>query len=138
VLKTAPAIRFRIDFAENSNVGPGKIALLEAIQTHGSLSAAARAMKLSYRRAWLLLDSLNRAFTEPVSVNSVGGSGGGGVQITPFGSLLINRYRDIEKRFNELGEESLKEIQAHVRPHAASGAKRTPLTKRPGRPPDAT
>jgi molybdate transport system regulatory protein len=81
-MKSAPLNRFRIDFAENSNIGPGKIALLESIQTHGSVSAAARAMKLSYRRAWLLLESLNRAFSDPVSVNSVGGIGGGGVQIT--------------------------------------------------------
>jgi molybdate transport system regulatory protein len=129
-MKTAPAIRFRIDFAENSNVGPGKIALLEAIQTHGSLSAAARAMKLSYRRAWLLLDSLNQAFTDPVSVNSVGGTGGGGVQITEFGALLIHRYRDIEKRFNELSAAHLEDIQAKVKPHPASGAKRTPLSKK--------
>ena len=54
----APSIRFRIDFAENLNLGPGKIALLEAIGIHGSLSTAAASIGLSYRRAWLLLDSL--------------------------------------------------------------------------------
>ena len=59
-MKQAPLIRFRIDFAENSNLGPGKIALLEGIRTFGSVSEAARRMGISYRRAWLLLDSVNK------------------------------------------------------------------------------
>jgi molybdate transport system regulatory protein len=129
IMKTAPLIRFRIDFAENSNVGPGKIALLEAIQAHGSVSAAARSMKLSYRRAWLLLESLNQAFTDRVSVNSVGGVGGGGVQITPFGALLIKRYREIEQRFNELANEYLEDIQARIKPPLSVIAKRVAVTK---------
>jgi molybdate transport system regulatory protein len=128
-MKTAPLIRFRIDFAENSNIGPGKIALLEGIQTHGSLSAAARAMKLSYRRAWLLLESLNQAFSDRVSINSVGGIGGGGVQITPFGVLLIKRYREIEQRFTELANEYLKDIQSRVKPRRSVVAKKVPVTK---------
>jgi molybdate transport system regulatory protein len=129
-MKTAPLIRFRIDFAETSNLGPGKIALLEAIQTHGSLSAAARAIKLSYRRAWLLLESLNQQFRDRVSVNSVGGIGGGGVQITPFGVLLIKRYREIEQRFTELSNEYLKDIQPRITPPRSDIAKRVPVTKR--------
>jgi molybdate transport system regulatory protein len=128
-MKTAPSIRFRIDFAENSNIGPGKIALLEAIEMHGSVSAAARAMKLSYRRAWLLLESLNQAFTDRVSVNSVGGAGGGGVQLTPFGVLLIKRYREIEQRFTEVGREYLEDIQARIKPPVSVIAKRVPVTK---------
>jgi molybdate transport system regulatory protein len=129
-MNTAPAIRFRIDFAENSNIGPGKIALLEAIQMHGSLSAAARALKLSYRRAWLLLDSLNRGFLEPVSVNSVGGVGGGGVNITPFGALLIKRYREVEHLFNEIGRTQLEDIRSQIKPQSAALARRVPVTKR--------
>ena len=69
-MKQAPLIRFRIDFAENSNLGPGKIALLEGIRTYGSMSEAARRMGISYRRAWLLLDSLNKSFNLPATVNS--------------------------------------------------------------------
>jgi molybdate transport system regulatory protein len=129
-MNTAPAIRFRIDFAENSNIGPGKIALLEAIQMHGSLSSAARALKLSYRRAWLLLDSLNRGFLEPVSVNSVGGVGGGGVNITPFGTLLIKRYREVEHLFNEIGATQLEDIRSRIKPQSAALARRVPVTKR--------
>ena len=63
-----PVIHFRIDFAANSWVGPGKIELLEAIRVDGSLSQAARSLGMSYRRAWLLVDSLNSYFREPVSV----------------------------------------------------------------------
>jgi len=129
MLKSAPLIRFRIDFAENSNIGPGKIALLEAIQTHGSLSAAARDLKLSYRRAWLLLESLTRAFRERVSINSTGGSGGGGVKVTPFGVLLVTRYREVEQRFNALGGEYLADIQSRVRPQRAAVTKRVPVSK---------
>jgi molybdate transport system regulatory protein len=128
-MKTAPFIRFRIDFAENSNIGPGKISLLEAIQTHGSVSAAARTMKMSYRRAWLLLESLNQAFSDRVSVNSVGGVGGGGVQITPFGALLIKRYREIELRFNELSNEYLKDIQPRISTQQTILSKPVPVTK---------
>jgi len=129
-MKTAPSIRFRIDFAENSNIGPGKIALLEAIQRHGSMSAAGRAMNMSYRRAWLLLESLNQAFIDRVSINTVGGLGGGGVEITPFGALLIKRYREIEERFSQLVDEYLKDIQVRVQPHKTTMAKRVPVTKK--------
>jgi len=93
---TTPAIRFRIDFAANTWVGPGKIELLEAIRHHGSLSQGARSLGMSYRRAWLLIDSLNSCFREPVTRATVGGKGGGGVQITAFGESLIKSYRDLD------------------------------------------
>jgi molybdate transport system regulatory protein len=73
-----PSIRFRVDFGPKSAVGPGKIALLEYIERSGSLSQAARDLKMSYRRAWLLLDSLNSSFVEPVTVAKVGRAGHGG------------------------------------------------------------
>jgi len=78
-MKPGPLIRFRIDFADNSNLGPGKIASLEEIKRCGSLSEAARRIGLSYRRAWLLLDSLDNSFDVPATINSTGGRGGGGV-----------------------------------------------------------
>jgi len=93
-MKKAPLIRFRVDFTEHSNLGPGKVALLEEIRKYGSLSEAARRMRMSYRRAWLLLDSLNNSFDVPATVNSTGGRGGGGAEVTPFGVLLIERYRE--------------------------------------------
>lgn len=113
-MKQAPLIRFRIDFTEYSNLGPGKIALLEGIRTYRSVSEAARQMGVSYRRAWLLLDSLNKTFDVPATVNSAGGRGGGGAEITPFGVLVIDRYREVERKLNEVAGECLKEIRTRV------------------------
>lgn len=115
-----PSIRFRIDFAESSNIGPGKIALMEAIRTHGSLSEAARELKMSYRRAWLLLDSLNKSFDRPVSINSAGGSGGGGAIITDFGVLLIRSYRALESEISVIAKRHLKSILPRTLSGAAS------------------
>lgn len=129
-MKQAPLIRFRIDFSDEANVGPGKIALLESIKAHGSVSAAGRALGISYRRAWLLLDSLNKSFDIPVSVNSVGGRGGGGVEVTAFGDLLIERYRAVEQKFSDLGSEYLQEIRAHVTLRRAAVFQRVPVTKK--------
>jgi molybdate transport system regulatory protein len=129
-MKQAPLIRFRIDFAENSNLGPGKIALLEGIRTCGSVSEAARRMGISYRRAWLLLDSVNKSFDMPVTVNSVGGRGGGGAEITPFGVLLIERYREVERKLNDVAGECLKEIRARVTRGTAASARKVPLSKK--------
>jgi molybdate transport system regulatory protein len=92
-----PVIRFRIDFAANSWVGPGKIELLEAIRRHGSLSQAARSLGMSYRRAWLLIASLNSYFQKPVTQATTGGKGGGGVTITRFGETLIKSYRELSR-----------------------------------------
>jgi molybdate transport system regulatory protein len=92
----APVIRFRIDFAMNSWVGPGKIELLEAIRRHGSLTRAARSLGMSYRRAWLLIEHLNSCFREPVTLATTGGKGGGGVTLTTFGQSLITSYRELE------------------------------------------
>jgi molybdate transport system regulatory protein len=113
-MKSSPLIRFRIDFGEHSNIGPGKVALLEGIKDRGSVSEAARSMGMSYRRAWLLLNSVNQSFNLPATINSVGGRGGGGAEITPFGSLLIERYREVERKLNAVAEEYLGEIRAQV------------------------
>jgi len=114
MLMKDPAIRFRIDFSENIHLGPGKIALLEALQAAGSISDAARKMKMSYRRAWLLVDSLNTAFVEPVVISATGGKGGGGAQVTAFGTHLVTRYRALEREISQLGKQSLADILPHV------------------------
>jgi molybdate transport system regulatory protein len=113
-VKRATSIRFRIDFADNLNLGPGKIALLEAIETHGSLVRAATSLQMSYRRAWLLLDSLNETFNEPVTHSSAGGKSGGRSSITEFGRLLIKQYREMENEISDLGRRHLKNILPHV------------------------
>jgi molybdate transport system regulatory protein len=102
-----PAIRLRIDLGPSTSVGPGKIALLERIDATGSLSQAARELGISYRRAWLLLDDLNHAFVEPATITNVGGSGGGGAQLTRFGKALIAAFRDIEREADKLARSRL-------------------------------
>ena len=87
----------RIDFTGGRRVGPGKIRLLELIDETGSISAAGRAMAKSYRRAWLLVDSLNTSFRDPVVDTRSGGRHGGGAHLTPFGRELIERYRAMER-----------------------------------------
>lgn len=98
-------VKLRIDLAPGAAIGPGKIELLEAIADSGSLSEAARQLGMSYRRAWVLLDSLNRTFTSPLATASVGGRGGGGVQVTPLGAELVQRFRRLEARVDELATE---------------------------------
>ena len=93
---TDPSIR--ILFGASTSLGPGKIALLEAIARGGSISAAAREMGMSYRRAWLLVEAMNQAFQQAVVQAAVGGKRGGGAVITPFGLDLLGRYRLIEAK----------------------------------------
>jgi len=93
-----PAVRFRVDFRRDAAVGPGKISLLEHIGACGSLSQAARELRMSYRRAWQLLESLNGCFREPVAISSRGGRGGGGASLTALGRQLIGRYRAFERQ----------------------------------------
>ena len=86
-------IVLRVDFDGDARLGPGKIELLERIREHGSIAAAGRSMGMSYRRAWLLVDSLNRCFREPVVATQLGGRGGGAAAVTAFGERIIARYR---------------------------------------------
>ena len=95
------SVSFRVDFSPDCAVGPGKIALLEHISSTGSLSEAARKLKMSYRRAWLLLEDLNTSFQQPVAQMSVGGRGGGGASLTPFGSDLVAAYRELEAQIRK-------------------------------------
>lgn len=88
-------------------------------------------MGMSYRRAWLLLDSLNKTFDVPATVNSAGGRGGGGAEITPFGVLLIERYREVERKLNEVAGESLKAIRSRVIIRGApKSARKVPVSKK--------
>jgi molybdate transport system regulatory protein len=131
----APVIRFRIDFANSCYVGPGKIDLLEAIHRSGSLSQAARDLGMSYRRAWLLVDSLKNSFRESVTVAATGGKGGGGVTLTRFGQQLIRSYRQLERDIALVASRRLREVAPSVRKRsAAKAASPRPLApkRRPG------
>lgn len=92
-----PSLSLRIDLDSGDRIGPGKIALLENIDRHGSISAAGRAMDMSYKRAWDLVDELNRLCRQPVVERQAGGKNGGGAALTPFGEILVARYRRIER-----------------------------------------
>jgi molybdate transport system regulatory protein len=88
--------RLRITKDEDIAVGPGKIDLLEAIAATGSISSAARRLAMSYRRAWLLVDTMNRCFKAPVVEAEAGGQRGGGAALTPLGAEVVRRYRHAE------------------------------------------
>ena len=90
-------LTLRIDFDGDRALGPGKVRLLELVGETGSISAAGRAMGMSYRRAWLLVDALNGTFRDPVVATRGGGAEGGGASLTPFGTALVARYRAIEQ-----------------------------------------
>jgi molybdate transport system regulatory protein len=95
--KPLPLLSVRIDFDSGSRLGPGKIQLLENIAACGSISAAGRAMDMSYKRAWDLVDEINRMCGQAAVARQTGGKHGGGATLTPFGTSLIERYRRIER-----------------------------------------
>ncbi|KQM76383.1 winged helix-turn-helix domain-containing protein [Xylophilus sp. Leaf220] len=95
---TTPKAQFRLRIYRDDSIaiGPGKVALLEAIAQTGSISAAARQMDMSYRRAWLLVDETNRALSTPAVQTSAGGAHGGGTSLTAVGEAVVRHYRAIE------------------------------------------
>ena len=97
-MKNDVQFRLRVRRGETIAVGPGKVALLEAIAGTGSISAAARALGMSYRRAWLLIDELNRSMTRPAVGTAAGGSHGGGSILTEDGLEVVRLYREIERK----------------------------------------
>ena len=92
----ATRLSIRIDLPNGDRIGPGKIALLEAIRSTGSISAGARALGMSYRRAWLLVEEINETLREPAVSAETGGRSGGGAVVTPAGERIIDLYRSIE------------------------------------------
>jgi molybdate transport system regulatory protein len=91
-----PSLSLRIDLDTESRIGPGKIRLLEAIHSNGSISAGGRSIGMSYKRAWDLVDEINRICARQAVDCQKGGSSGGGARLTPFGLTLVARYRMIE------------------------------------------
>ncbi len=94
--RSLPSLSVRIDLDPEGRIGPGKIQLLEKIAACGSISAAGRAMDMSYKRAWDLVDEINRICGRAVVERQAGGKNGGGATLTPFGVSLVARYRKIE------------------------------------------
>jgi molybdate transport system regulatory protein len=128
-----PTVRLRVDFATRCCVGPGKIALLEAIQRTGSLSQAARDLGMSYRRGWQLLSSVNTSFRVPIVVTATGGRGGGGARVTRFGGELISCYRAYEHEAQTRAVRAFRAITDKARCRAR-GARAAPVVRLGGRP----
>ena len=91
-------LTIRLDFDEDRRLGPGKVALLESIGGTGSISAAGRAHAMSYRKAWLLVEEMNRMFAEPLVAARPGGAKGGGAELTATGRQVIALYRQAERK----------------------------------------
>jgi molybdate transport system regulatory protein len=112
-------LTIRIDLAQEGAIGPGKIRLLELVGETGSISAAGRAMEMSYRRAWLLIDALNHLFKMPLVATKLGGKSGGGAALTPFGREVVRHYRALE-------DEAEQAVRPHLRALEAALARRKP------------
>jgi len=108
------AIKIRIDFDGDRYIGHGRIQLLELIGDHGSISKAAKAMKMSYKRAWYLIDDFNSMFSDPLIERHHGGRGGGAAKLTPFGVELVRQYRDMEAKALSVFAKPLASIEKHL------------------------
>jgi len=112
--KSVPSLSVRIDLDAEERIGPGKILLLENIRELGSISAAGRAMDMSYKRAWDLVDEINRICRQPAVARQTGGKNGGGAALTSFGLSLVARYRKIERDAASAVRKELKALQTDI------------------------
>jgi molybdate transport system regulatory protein len=108
----------RLDLRPGCQIGPGKVALLEEIARTGSISAAGRALRMSYRRAWALVEELNGLFAVPVVTAHPGGPGGGGAALTAFGAGLARHYRATEAEAQAAARARLAELERSLTPPA--------------------
>jgi molybdate transport system regulatory protein len=115
-------LSIRLDLTTGDRIGPGKIALLEAIRTTGSISAAARRLGMSYRRAWLLVEQLNDSLQEPAVTAAPGGRQGGGAAVTPAGERVIELYRSIEDAARSAAKDQFRAMGRMVRKGRAARA----------------
>lgn len=104
--------RIWIELDENEFLGEGKVQLLKAIDQTGSLSKAAKSIGISYKKGWHLIDSVNKTATKPVTVNSIGGKGGGGMELTNYGRSLVNAFEDINRNCWDFLDIQLEKIKS--------------------------
>jgi molybdate transport system regulatory protein len=123
-LSTRLTIRF--DFDSGRRLGAGKIALLEAIDKTGSISAAGRAHAMSYRRAWLLVDDLNQLFNEPLVLARQGGQRGGGAKLTERGKRIVALYRGAEAKMRAAAAREIEDIEAALASETETAKAREP------------
>ena len=108
-------LTIRIDFDNGDQLGPGKVRLLELVRETGSIRKAAAQMKMSYRKAWLLLQALEKTFREPLIATATGGRTGGGARLTPLGLRVAARYRSIEAKALEECSTELNALEKATR-----------------------
>jgi molybdate transport system regulatory protein len=113
-----PRLRIRIVFGTDAMLGPGKADLLEHIRETGSIAAAGRAMSMSYKRAWLLVEEMNRAFREPLVESTRGGPQGGGARLTEAGEAVLVHYRKLEDIMAEAGAARIGVLRGMLRDRA--------------------
>lgn len=113
--KSASRLSIRVDLATGARIGPGKVAVLEEIARSGSISAAGRALHISYRRTWELVEDLNASLGAPVVQTAAGGSGGGGASLTELGQAVVVRYRAIEEDCAAAARKHLTALQRVAR-----------------------
>lgn len=119
--RSLPSLSVRIDLDDDARIGPGKIQLLENIKACGSISAAGRAMEMSYKRAWDLVDEINRICRQAAVERQTGGKNGGGAVLTPFGVSLVARYRKIERDAASAARKELQALRSEIaRPKKAA------------------
>ena len=104
----------RILFGSVYPLGPGKASLIEAVGRTGSISAAARELGMSYRRAWQLIDATNKCFRQPLVETATGGRGGGGATVTPFGEEVLDRFRTIEAKAVASVDRDITEFERYL------------------------
>lgn len=108
-------IKIRISSGPATAMGPGKAELLALIEVHGSISAAAKQMKMSYRRAWELVDEVNKCFDQPLVSSSVGGTHGGGAKLTDFGAQVLKNYHALIVKSQEASVQELSFLRSHLK-----------------------
>lgn len=113
----APGIQFRLRIVRGGDIaiGPGKVDLLEAIAAEGSITGAAKRLGMSYRRAWLLVDTMNRCFAEPLVLTESGGARGGGARVSRAGIEVARRYRAMQAKAAAAGAGDLEAITRLLR-----------------------
>jgi molybdate transport system regulatory protein len=109
-------VTLRLDFPAERRLGHGKVSLLEAVRRNGSIAAAGREFGMSYRRAWLLVDEMNRMFREPVVTTRGGGRNGGGAVLTEMGETVIRLYRLAEGKILKSAGKEIDSLEAALAP----------------------
>ena len=112
-----PSLTLRINLDPEGRIGPGKIELLEKIAAFGSISAGARAMNMSYKRAWDLVEEMNKLFGKPLVAAQTGGKHGGGAQLTAVGLTVVTRFRAIERAARAAAAPQMAALQAEIEAH---------------------